>query len=97
MSIRLNHAGIAKVLRSAPVHAMVDDLAAELASTVRANPNIVRHSAEVIAESYETDRAAAAVLIKHPAGLGIEGKHGVLTSAAAEAGITISEPKHARS
>lgn len=96
MSVRLNHAGIAKVLRSAPMHAVIGRAATEIANTVRANPHIERHGAEVKVESYETDRAAAAVLVKHPAGIGIEAKHGVLAAAVVASGLILTEPKSAR-
>jgi hypothetical protein len=96
VSVRLNHAGIAKVLRSAQMHAVIDKAAAEIAVIVRANPHIERHGAEIAVESYETDRAAAAVLIKHPAGIGIEAKHGVLADAVVASGLTLTEPKSGR-
>lgn len=36
-----------------------------------------------------TDRAHVTVAIAHPAGIGLEAKHGVLTKAAAAAGVTV--------
>lgn len=38
-----------------------------------------------------TDRAHGIVAITHPAGVGMQAKHGVLTKAATEAGLEVTE------
>ena len=89
MPIRLDHRGIAEILKSDVVRAEIDRLAGEIARKVEADPSVVKHHVPVTVESYTTDRAAAAVLLKSAAGLGVEGKHGVLTRAAAESGLEV--------
>lgn len=77
--IRLDHDGIEEVLKSAPVAAAVKSAAAKIADKVRA---AVPDRMPVEVDTYETDRAAAAVTIVHPGGLGMQAKYGVLTKAA---------------
>ncbi len=43
-----------------------------------------------------TDRAVVDVTITHPAGAAEQAKHGVLTQAAAEAGLEVRPPKRRR-
>lgn len=93
MSVRLDFAGISAVLRSQPVQEAVTRTAEAIAEHVRAASKIQQHGATVVVESYETDRAAASVLVKHPAALRIEGKHGTITAAVAASGLQLHEPK----
>lgn len=89
--LRLDHAGIAALLKSAKVAESVHELAEKTATVVRASDPVTRHdlAATIKVERYETDRAAASVTIAHPAGLGIQAKHGTLTSAAGEVGLEV--------
>lgn len=87
--IRLDSPGMRAMLRSGEVQAAVDALADRVRSAAAADPAVARAGAPVERESYKTDRAAAAVVIKHPAGLPIEAKHGTLTRAAGTAGLEV--------
>lgn len=90
--IRLDHGGIAAVLKSRPVAAEVVKAAEKVATAARGqgytawDKNIkgraVRVPLPVDVDPYVTDRAAALVTITHPAGIGMQAKHGVLTRAA---------------
>ncbi|WP_405061894.1 hypothetical protein OG474_09635 [Kribbella sp. NBC_01505] len=93
--IKLDSAGIQAMLRSAEVAAAIHAVAENVADNVRADPNILRRGieGEVSVDDYVTDRAATSVTITHPAGLGMEGKHGVLTKAARAAGLEVKAKK----
>jgi hypothetical protein len=95
LKIELDHAGIAEMLNSREVAAAVHAFAETVADNVRANPHIVARGItdEVSVDDYITDRAASSVTITHPAGLGMEGKHGVLTKAARAAGLQVKAKK----
>lgn len=94
--VRLDHAGIGQILRSSEVASEVHALAAQVAANV-ASQGLVASSAgpdspaQIIAvvDDYTTDRAASAVTILHPAGLAMQARHGVLTKAAAAAGLEV--------
>lgn len=79
--IRLDHDGIAEVLKSAEVAEAVHEIAEQRAANVRSHPKVVEHGVadSVKVEDYVTDRAASAVVIAHPAGLPLQAKYGVLT------------------
>lgn len=82
MKIRLDHKGIAQMLKSQPFAEAVHDLAERVAGNVVVD-------ADVEVRDYTTDRAASSVTIAHPAGLAIQAKHGVLTKAAASVGLEV--------
>lgn len=81
--IRLDHKGMEAMLKSQPVAKAVHAEAVKVADRVRANAAVVRNGVQddVEVTDYVTDRAASAVTITHAAGLGLEGKHGVLSRA----------------
>lgn len=81
----LDSAGIVAVLNSGEVAAAVEGLAQTVARNVRSRVG----DAEVVTDSYRTDRAAASVTIKDPRGKGWEVRHGVLTGAAANVGLEV--------
>lgn len=85
----LNRQGMTEMLKSAQVRAAITELATQIETTASQDEPIVRHQAEVKAEDYTTDRAASAVLIKHPIGYGIQAKYGTLTRAAQAAGLQV--------
>lgn len=95
LEIKLDSAGIQAMLKSAEVAAAIHALGETVAGNVRADPNITRRGIadEVSVDDYVTDRAATSVTITHPAGLGMEGKHGVLTKAARAAGLEVKAKK----
>lgn len=98
--VRLDHGGMREMLQSAPVADEVRDRADGVASSVRAQGRTVDDQdvagravtvpLPVEVHSYRTDRAAAAVTLNHPAGLGMQAKHGVLTRAAGAAGLDVN-------
>jgi len=79
VKIELDSAGWAKLLKSAPVAAAVRKAAEDVAARVRPLARTRRGPVPVVVDSYTTDRAAASVTIAHPAGQGIQAKHGALT------------------
>lgn len=78
-TVKLDHAGIAKLLRSDELGRAVHDAATEVAGRVRAQATVTRHDADVVVDDYVTDRRASSVTIAHPAGLAMQAKHGALT------------------
>lgn len=89
--VRLNHAGVAAILKSAAAHAAVDKLAEQVADNARSQGRKVASGEDLPVEvtSYTTDRASASVTLAHPAGIAMQAKYGVLTRAAAEAGLEV--------
>lgn len=82
---KLDHAGIASLLKSEAFASAVESTAERIAEEVR--PQVGDKPVEV--EPYETDRAAARVVIADPAGKALQAKHGVLTKAAASVGLEV--------
>ncbi|MDG4801718.1 hypothetical protein [Micromonospora sp. WMMD980] len=89
--IRLDHRGILAVLKSSEVAAEVGSLAETIRGAAAAHPSVVEHEMHVKVSTYTTDRAAAAVDIAHPGGVGVQAKHGVLTQAAGAAALEVRE------
>lgn len=82
---RLDHRGLAKLLKSGEFAAAVRREAEAIADSVRAQTDM-----EVVVDSYQTDRSAASVTIRDPIGLGLEVRDGVLTRAAAARGLEVT-------
>lgn len=78
--------GIAEILKSPEVTAAIGSLAQEVARNVqsRAGTNAI-----VDVNEYVTDRAAASVLLVGGDAAARQAKEGVLTSAAAQAGLEV--------
>ncbi len=91
--IRLDHAGIGEVLKSAPVRLQIEGLGNTVAGALRSQPTVVRRGIadRVEVDSYTTDRAAVAVTLTHAAGVPMQAKHGVMTQSAGAAGLTVRE------
>lgn len=87
--VKIRRAGVIEVLKSDKVRKEITSIAEAVADNVRSDEPIVRHNAEVKVEDYTTDRAASAVLIKHPVGMGIQAKYGTLTKAARSQGLQV--------
>jgi hypothetical protein len=95
--VKLNHAGIAALLKSSEMDALVNDAAEKIAANVRAQG--IRVGAfsggsgeielPVKTSATTTDRAHASVTLAHPAGIAVQAKHGALTKAAADAGLDV--------
>ncbi|MGI5493822.1 hypothetical protein [Microtetraspora malaysiensis] len=86
VKLELDHNGIRALLSMAEMHTVIEGLAEQIASTVRAS---VPAGAEVVVESYITDRGAAAVVVKDRAAMGWQARDGVLTRAAGAAGLEV--------
>jgi hypothetical protein len=95
VTVKLNPLGVVGVLNSQPVRSMVDGAAEKVAGNVRDQGHQVHGGGELPVEvsSYTTDRAAAAVVLTHPAGIAMQAKYGVLTKAAADEGLEVRGPK----
>jgi hypothetical protein len=93
LPVRLDSRGLAGVLTSADMTQAVRETADAVADNVATQGLTAEDGTKVTAdvETYTTDRAAAAVTIDGPWGLGMQAKHGVLTKAAAAAGLEVSE------
>lgn len=99
--IRLDHKGIGEVLRSAPVAKEVHDRAQAVVTTIQAEGHTVWDAGikgravlvplPVSLQSYIGDRAGTLVALSHPAGLGMQAKHGVLTRAASATGLDVQK------
>lgn len=79
--------GITEILKSAEVTAMVNDAADKIAANVqqRAGSNAI-----VDVNHYTTDRAAASVLLLGGDARARQAKEGILTGAAADAGLEVT-------
>lgn len=97
MKVRLDHDGIGRVLKSAEVAAAVSRIADEVATAANADPDVQRHAAgptgmRVEVRDYTSrDRAASAVTLAGPDGVGVEAKYGPLGRAARAAGLGVRE------
>lgn len=81
--VTLDHAAIAAWLRSdGSIRSLVDGAADDVAAEAAAST-----SEPVDVDRYTTDRAAAAVTIKSPKGMGVQAVQGVLSRAAHAAGL----------
>lgn len=93
LDLKLDHAGLAAILKSAEMAAAVKSIAEDIANNARGImvegvPGNVALPVEV--KSSVTDRARASVTLAHPSGLAVQAKHGVLTGGAAGAGMEVS-------
>jgi hypothetical protein len=87
--VRLDRVGMSLMLKQSEVRNEITSLAEAVGSAARSNEGVAKHDAEIKVEHYTTDRAASAVLIKHPIGMGIQAKYGALTQAAASQGLQV--------
>jgi hypothetical protein len=90
--LRLDHAGMAQVLNSGGVQGAVRAAASGVAGAARGHHSVVRNTVPVKVVPYMTsgmrsDRGGQRVSLAHAAGMAIEGKYGVLSSAAAARGL----------
>jgi hypothetical protein len=81
---RRNSAGIDRILKGADAQAMVRQAAERIAAEAAATSGL-----PVEVNEYETDRAAASVVITHALGIGSQAKDGTLTRAAASIGLEV--------
>lgn len=88
--VRLNHDGVRAILNSTEVREVIDSASESVGSRTRESYAGINSEAEVVVESYTTDRAAGRVLVKHPVAMGYEAKYGALTSAALAEGLEVN-------
>lgn len=89
--LSLDHDGIAEILKSQEMRAMVDDATGKIAADVQSKVGGMR----VVTDSYTTDRAAGAVVIEDVRGMVEQAEHGVLTKSAKAIGADVKPSKHA--
>ena len=75
--------GVAELLKS--FGPLVNGLATQVAGNVLAQ----RPDSDVVTDSYTTDRAAASVTIREPEAMILQVRDGILTKAAAAAGLEV--------
>jgi hypothetical protein len=93
--------GVAAVLKSRGVVAATKAAAEAIAQNVRDMKITVgdkdggkhEYPLPVTVKMVTTDRAHAIVALAHPAGEAVQAKHGALTKAAAQAGLSVRERK----
>lgn len=85
--VKLSSDGIAELLKSSQVAAAVHALAEQVAGNVRG----ARPEADVVVDDYETDRAASSVTIREAYARRLQVRDGILTRAAASAGLEVTE------
>lgn len=85
IELRVSTEGIAEVLRSQEVGDAVEALAADVAARVAEYDD----DAEGEVRPYLYDRRAATVVFVHPKSMALEVRDGVLTRAAAAAGLEV--------
>lgn len=91
---RLDHVGIGAILRSGEMAAVVNKAARDVVSSAEGQGRMTHDGPLPIdLQEYTTDRAAALVALAHPSGMAMEAKYGVLTKAAAAAGLEVSGEK----
>jgi hypothetical protein len=88
----LDHAGVAEILTSPDVAEAVRDAADQVADAARAQSHRVTSGEPLPVEVHDdpdADRAATSVAVRHPSGVGMEARHGVLKRAAAASGLDV--------
>jgi len=95
--VKLDHSGLAAILKSTDMHRIVQDATEQIADSVRSQGITVGATEgggeiplPVQAEMTTTDRAHGSVLLAHPAGVAVQAKHGALTKGASAAGLEVS-------
>lgn len=67
----------------------INTMALEVAANAAADANLPDNATVTVAQ-FTTDRAIAVVRVNHPAGLALQAKYGILTKAAAAAGLEVT-------
>jgi hypothetical protein len=82
----LDAAGVREVLKGQGVRDLVDGYAEQVADNVKA---LVPAGTPVEVRKYTTDRGAATVVVADVRGMAWQAKHGIVTRAAAAAGLEV--------
>lgn len=88
VAFRRDSKGIADILKSDGVRDAVHGEAEQVASAVRAR----QRDADVVVDDYTTDRAASSVTVRDPQAQEMQARDGLLTAAAASAGLEVRSP-----
>lgn len=98
VTVHMSYAGWSQVLKSGEMQAIIAAKAEQIASSVEAEgitvgdreggPHEIPLPVEV--SHGVTDRARSRVTLAHPSGIAVQAKHGVLTRAAAAAGLEVN-------
>lgn len=89
--VKLDHDGMADLLKAAEVAVMVRGVAEQVAGNVRSQLAGKEPSVDVVVDDYMTDRAASSVTIKDIRGKRYQARDGVLTRACAAAGLEVRQ------
>jgi len=84
---KIDHAGLAAVLKMPGVRAMTSAVAEGIAELERN----IRPGADIAVDNYTTDRAASSVTIREPQGRLWHARDGDLTRVAAALGLEVTE------
>lgn len=87
VDVHLDYDAIGQILKET-VAPLVHQMAERVAENVRADPN-VPDGAHVSVKDFTTDRAVSVVLVAHPNATAMQAKAGILTGAAAAAGLEV--------
>lgn len=90
--VSIDYAGVAEILRSAEFEQEIRAAAENVAEVARASGHVVTSGEPLPIDVYSdpnTDRVGWTVAIRHPAGLGMEARYGVLKRAAEAGGLSV--------
>lgn len=97
--IKVNYPGLMKVADSPEMHQAVEGAGDEVAAQVArggytAEAGAKESGPQLRAEvEMKSDPAVARVVVKHPAALAMQARHGMLTRAATAAGLKVKPPR----
>ena len=86
VGLRLDHAGISRILKSDDMDRVIGKPADRIEARVR---EMVDDDMPVNQVAYTTDRRARSIAIAHPSGVAFQVRHGVMTRAAAAEGLEV--------
>ena len=86
LDFRIDAAGVREILRGEEVRNLIDGKAQEVADNVKA---LVPAGTQIEVRKYTTDRGAASVVVADLQAMAWQARDGILTRAAASAGLEI--------
>ena len=86
VDFRLDHAGVREILKGPDIRQVIDGLADEIAANVRV---LVPSGTPIEVRGYTTDRGAATVTVADVRAMAWQARDGILTRAAAFAGLEV--------
>ncbi|MCS7484655.1 hypothetical protein ACFFQW_45180 [Umezawaea endophytica] len=91
--VEIDRDGVAELLASAEFGAVIQGVADEVAGIARSGSHRVASGEPLPVDVFDDpnrDRVGVTVAVRHPAGVGMEARHGVLKRAAEAAGLTVA-------